>query len=106
MRLDRLSECGGIDDVRALVGRLQHLQIPSRQQLAWLRDVARIAGELDAVFGGAQRSCSDALASSKQRPWQRALVDLAPDGLAEPQTHVTEIAGLAAVDIFADAARD
>src|SRR5262245_43666864 len=60
VRLDCLGKRGRIDDVLALVGRLQHLQIPPRQQLTWLRDVARIARELHAVFRSPQRSGTDA----------------------------------------------
>src|SRR4051812_474168 len=40
VRLDRLGERCGIDDVLALEARLQHLQVPPRQQLARLRNVA------------------------------------------------------------------
>src|SRR5215470_8897210 len=106
VRFDRFGECRGIDDVLALVGGLQHLQIPSWQQLAWLGDVAGIAGELNAVFGSAERGGSDALAGGEQRPGQCTLVDLTPDRLTQPATHVAEIAGLTAIDIFADAARE
>src|SRR5258708_27382949 len=106
MRLDRLGELGGIDDVLAHEGRLQDLKVAARQQLARLADVAGIAAELDRVLGGAERGGADAFAGRQQPPWQRAGIDARPNGGAEPPPHVAEVAGLAPVDVFAAAARE
>ena len=101
---DRRGELVGIDGLLADERRLQHLQIAPRQQRAGRRDVAGIAGELHAVFGGAERGGADAFAGRQHRPGQRARVDALADGAAEPRAHVAEIAALALVDVFGDAA--
>ena len=62
MRADRLGELIRIDTLLADIGRLQNLQIASRQKLAGLADIAGIAAELHAVFGGSERGGADALA--------------------------------------------
>ena len=67
-------------------------------------DEARIAAELHAVFGGAERGRADAFAGRQQRPRELALGDLAPDRGAEPPAEVAEIPEFTLVDIFADAA--
>ena len=54
--------------------------------------VAGVAGELHAVFGGAERGGADAFAGRQQRPGQRAGVDALADRLAEPAAHVAEVA--------------
>src|SRR5262249_42285380 len=81
-----------------------NLQIASRQKLAGLADVAGIAAELHAVFGGSERGGADALAGREQRPWQRTGIDARADRTAETASHVAEVAVLAAIDVFADAA--
>ena len=87
------------------IGRLQHLQIAPRQQRARIGDGAGVAGKLHAVFGGAERGGADAFAGRQQRPGQRAGVEPLAQRVAEPAAHVAEVAVLAAVDVFADAAR-
>src|SRR5262245_39323026 len=104
MRADRLGELIRIDTLLADIGRLQNLQIASWQKLAGLADVAGIAAELHAVLGGAERGRADALAGREQRPWQRAGIDARADRAAETASHVAEVAVLAAIDVFADAA--
>src|SRR5499427_3955160 len=93
MRADRLGELIRIDALLADIGRLQNLQIASWQKLAGLADVAGIAAELHA-----------ALAGREQRPWQRAGIDARADRAAETASYVAEVAVLAAIDVFADAA--
>ena len=105
MGADRLRERVGIDGFGERERRLQHLKIAARQQRAGIGDVARVAGELDAVFGGAERGRADAFAGGQQRPGQRALIEALADRAAETASHVAEIARLAAVDVFGDAAR-
>src|SRR5207245_5441258 len=83
MRSDRLGDLIRIDALLADIGRLQNLQIASRQKLAGLGDVAGITAELHAVFGGPERGCTDALAGREQRPWQRAGIDARTDCAAE-----------------------
>ena len=101
---DRGGELVGIDGLAALKRRLQHLKIAPRQQRAGRRDVAGIAGELHAVFGSAERGGADAFARRQHRPAERATVDTLADGAAEPRAHVAEIAVLALIDVFGDAA--
>src|SRR4029077_20422461 len=91
MRADCLSEPLRVDHLLALISRLQHLQIAPRQELAGFGDVAGIAAELHAVFGGAERGGADALAGWQQRPRQRAGIEAAPYGAAEAAPHVAEV---------------
>ena len=79
---DRLGKRRRVDHLTAFIGRLQHLQVPPRQQLARLGNVAGIAGELDAVFGGAERRRADAFAGRQHRPRQGAGIELAVDRFA------------------------
>ena len=69
------------------------------------RDVAGIAGKLHAVFGGAERRGADAFAGRQYRPREAPAVDARADGAAEPRSHIAEVAGLALIDVFGDAAR-
>ena len=101
---DRGGELFRIDRLLADKRRQQHLQVAARQQHAGRRDVAGIAGELHAVFGSAERGGADAFARRQHRPWKRALRDALADGAAEPRAHVAEIALLALIDVFGDAA--
>ena len=104
VRADRGRELVGIDRLFADIGRLQHLQIAPRQQRARIGDGAGVPGELHAVFGSTERGRTDALAGGKQRPRQRAGVEPLAQRLAEAAAHVAEIAILAAIDVFGDAA--
>ena len=106
MPANRRRELVGIDCFLADIGRLQHLQIAPRQERAGIGDGAGVAGKLHAVFGSAQRRGADAFAGRQQRPGQRAGVEALAHRVAEPASHVAEVAVLAAVDVFADAARD
>src|SRR5260221_8547023 len=83
---------------------LQHLQVFPRQELAGLRYVDRIAGELHAVFGGAESGGADALAGRQQLPGELLLLDLAAQRHAEAPAKVAEVAVLAAIDVLRDAA--
>src|SRR5947207_8652032 len=65
---DRLRDLLRIDGLLADVRRLQDLQIAARQQHAGRRDVTRVAAELHAVFGRAQRGGADAFVRRQQRP--------------------------------------
>src|SRR5712691_789771 len=103
---DRLRDLLRIDGLLADVRRLQDLQIAARQQRAGRRDVARVAAELHAVFGRAERGGADAFVRGQQRPGKRPGVDAGADGTAEAAAEVAEIPALAAVDVFADAARE
>ena len=104
MAADRRRELVGVDRLLADIGRLQHLEIAPRQQRAGIGDGAGVAGKLHAVFGGAERGGADAFAGRQQRPGQGAGVEPLAQRLAEPAAHVAEVAVLAAVDVFADAA--
>ena len=101
---DRLGKRSRVNLLFADEGRLQHLEIAPRQELARLGNIAGIAGELHAVLRGTERSSADTFAGRQERPRQRAGIDADADRASEPAAHVAEVAGLAAVDIFADAA--
>ena len=104
MAADRVGERLRVDDLLALKRRLDDLQIAPRQQPARIGDVAGVAAELHAVGRSAQRGGADAFAGRQQRPGQRAGIDAPAYGVAEPASHVAEIARLAPIDEFADAA--
>src|SRR6516165_5478802 len=104
MRTDGSGEALGVNDLAAFAARLQHLHIAPRQELAGFGDVAGVAVELHAVLGGAERGRANALARRQARPWQVARIDAPANGEAQPAAHVAEIALLAAIDVFADAA--
>ena len=98
------ASCSGSIVSSQTIGRLQHLQIAARQQRAGIGDGAGVAGKLHAVFRGAERGGADAFAGRQQRPGQGAGVEALAHRVAEPAAHVAEVAVLAAVDVFADAA--
>src|SRR6185437_8784120 len=89
----------------ALERRLQHLKIAPRQQCAGRGDVAGIAGELNRVFGSAERGGADAFASRQHRPRKRTLLDALADGAAEPRAHIAEILIFTLINVFGDTAR-
>ena len=62
MLADRRGNLARIESARQVNVRLHHLQVLARQKLARLRHVHRVAGELHAVLGGAERGGADALA--------------------------------------------
>ena len=105
MAADRCRKLVRVDGLIADERRLQHLQIAPRQQYAGVGDGRGVAGELHAVFRGAKRGGADAFAGRQQRPGQGAGVESPPERVPEPASHVAEVAILAAVDVFADAAR-
>src|SRR5712692_2802431 len=98
---------GDLVRVDALVERdrrLQHLEIPARQQLAGLRDIHRVARELHAVLGGAERGGADALAGRQYFP--RQFTETFSKGEAKAPPQVAKIALLAPVDVLGDPARE
>src|SRR5947199_391263 len=99
-------ELVGVD--RALEGHrgLEHLEILSRQQLARLRDVYRVSGQLHAVLRSAERCRADALPRRQQPPGQAPFVDTPAQRSPEPPAQIAEIALFTAVDVLADAARE
>ena len=103
MGADRPGELSGSMSSRC-ERRLQHLQIAPRQQHAGRRDVARVAGELHAVFRGAERGGADAFARRQQRPGQRARSDASRGwrGPAAPMSPKSRVSR--SVDVFGDAA--
>src|SRR5258708_15767150 len=101
MRADLFGEPVRIDDLVADIGGWQNLQIPSRQKLSGLGDVAGIAAELHAVFRSPKSGGADAFARRAQRPWQRTRIDTRPNGAPEPASHVAEDARLAAPVVLA-----
>ena len=104
VRDDRLAQRLRVDLVAEFIQRLQYLQIPPRQEHAGIGDVARVAGKLDGVFRGAERGGADALARRQQRPREASRRDLAGDGRTKAFAEIAEVALLAGVDIFGDAA--
>src|SRR5260370_21528681 len=101
MGADLFGEPVRIDDLVADIGGLQNLQIPSRQKLSGLGDVAGIAAELHAVFRSPKSGGADAFARRAQRPWPRTRIDTRSNGAAQPASHVAEVALLAALDVLA-----
>src|SRR5206468_502304 len=55
-------------------------------------------------FRGAERRGADAFAGRQHRPGQGPCVEAPSHRVAEPASHVAKVAGLTAVDVFADAA--
>src|ERR1700730_120960 len=104
MRTDGLGQYRRIDHLAALISGLQDLQIAPWQQFARLGDVAGIAAELDAVLGCTERGRPNAFAGRQHRPRQRAALNAAMESAAEAAPHIPEVAILAPVDVFADAA--
>ena len=101
---DRLGEPSGIDLFAEFERRLHHLQVAPWQQHARVGNIAGVAGELDAVFGGAERRGANAFVRRQQRPRESPGRDPLADGGTKPAAHVVKILLLAIIDIFADAA--
>ena len=103
---DGRGELVGVDRAIEAHRGLEHLQVPARQQLARLRDVHRVTGELDAVFRRTERSRADALPRRQEPPRQAPFVDAPAQRHPEAPAHIVEIALFAAVNVLADAARE
>src|SRR5262249_38054284 len=104
MGADRVREPVCIDHLVTDTGGLQNLQVPSRQKLARFGDVAGVAAELHAIFGGPEGGSTDAFPGRRERQWQRPEIDPCPNGAAEPAAHIAEVALLATIDVLADPA--
>src|SRR5262249_49225489 len=102
---DRARELVHVDPVRAVVGRLQHLEIPAWQQDARVGDIDGVARELHAVLRCAQRGRAYALAGWEEWPGQGGAVGLAAQREGEEASHVAEIARLPLIQVFGDAPR-
>jgi len=103
---DRRGELVGVDRALEAHRGLEHLEILSRQQLARLRDVYRVSGQLHAVLRSAERGRADALARRQQPPGQAPFVETPAQRSPEPPAQVAEIALFAAVNVLTDAARE
>src|SRR5512141_552695 len=84
--------------------RLQHLQVAPRQELARLRHEHRVARKLHAVLGSAESRGADALAGGQQPPGQAPRLQSLLKGETQTAPEVAEVARLALVEVFADAA--
>src|SRR5687767_3883820 len=103
---DRCSHDCGVDVFLQLQPGFDHLEILARKELARTRDVDRVARELNAVFRSSQRGGTDALARREQFERKRAAIQTLANRKTEAASQVAEVALLAAVDVFADAAGD
>src|SRR5260370_12655679 len=101
---DRARQLVGIDRLSADKRRQQYLQIAPRQQFARRRNVAGIAGQLHAVFRGAEGGRANTFAGREHRPRQVPLLDTRANGPAKAPAKIAEVAILTLVDVFGDAA--
>ena len=107
---ERLTQSAGNFVTRNHGAQLQvewnHLQVFAGQQDGGLRNVGRVATELNAVFRRTQNRRADALTRWQQRRRQGRLVNPVSHRLTEQFAQIAKVAHFAAVHILTDTARE
>ena len=103
--VDRSCQRCAVDLLGGAIGRVQHGEIPARQQRCRICDATCPSTELHAVGRSAQHRRPDTLGRRHQRPSQLSGVDTLAECAAKWQAEVAEAPGFTAIDVFPDTAR-